>query len=491
MDRSRRTTRSTYGGSAAGGRGRATPTARGRGRATPNARGRGQATPATRGRGPTNSTGRGRGGVSPIAHDDTLDREPSVEPVDTTTPVDPITQVIANSVAPTTTIDPTAAYQAIQTLVGLFTGQQLVTKALTAERGIAEEKAAENQYKRYRSGQSSGSGYPSKRVQTLIHTNEGVREASRPCFKCGKPHAAAFRCDGSPRICFTCGQAGHISTYCRAQVGGRNQASQGHRQPVHGEYPPLKTFLHFLHIVIHGDLSTQTRIGHLACPHFPWLMLSESKHNQPTRAFFSFYKNKRHLVPLPESQGRRCWGSSCGWIFTIRLDLQMHLLNPVTRIRINLPPHSTFSQEFTLKLAAARDWYRTHFVRKAFVFKMSKRKGDILVMVTHGKNCCLAFARPGFSSWVTVESSTPYVFKDVTVFDGRIFAVCDSGALLIVEDIADGPSSAGSVREVASPPNGAMDWEKMYLVESYGELLLLCRRLARSIIDFSLETVSF
>ncbi|KAH7866114.1 hypothetical protein Vadar_015741 [Vaccinium darrowii] len=87
-------------------------------------------------------------------------------------------------------------------LLDCETLSQLVTKALIAEKDIAEEK--------------------------------GVKEASRPCFKCGKPHAAAFRCDGSPRICFTYGQAGHISTYCRAQVGGRNQAPQGHRQPVHG-----------------------------------------------------------------------------------------------------------------------------------------------------------------------------------------------------------------------------------------------------------------
>ncbi|KAH7865185.1 hypothetical protein Vadar_003318 [Vaccinium darrowii] len=316
---------SPLGSSAAGGCGRATPIARGRGHATSTARGRG----------PTTSTGRGRGSVSPTALDDIQDREPSTEPVVTTTDADPITQVITNSVAPTVTIDPAAAYQAIQTLVGMFTGQQaqagpadasrsmtldkgtvldrflkttppsymgfdkpsdaeawllrmeniltfwavlrhrkchwqrkvaekeedkvwhflrglrpdirgrvslldsetlsqLVTKVLTAEKDIVEEKGTENQYKRYRPGQSSGSGHLSKRVQTSIQTNEGMREASRPCFKCGKPHATVFRCDGSPQICFTCGQAGHISTYCRTQVGGRNQAPQGHLQPVHG-----------------------------------------------------------------------------------------------------------------------------------------------------------------------------------------------------------------------------------------------------------------
>ncbi|KAH7850334.1 hypothetical protein Vadar_031149 [Vaccinium darrowii] len=111
---------------------------------------------------------------------------------------------------------------------------QLVTKALTAEKDISEEKGAENQYKRYRSGQSSGSGYPAKRVQTSTQTNGSGRQALRPCYKCGQPHLAQYHCDGSLRVCYNCGQPGHISTQCRSQGGGRNQAPQGQRQPARG-----------------------------------------------------------------------------------------------------------------------------------------------------------------------------------------------------------------------------------------------------------------
>ncbi|KAL6997663.1 hypothetical protein U1Q18_007789 [Sarracenia purpurea var. burkii] len=224
-------------------------------------------------------------------------------------------------------------------------------------------------------------------------------------------------------------------------------------------------------------------------PVFPWLMLSESRDNQSTRAFFSFHKNRRYLLPLPEAHGRRCWGSSCGWIVTIGLDLQIHLLNPITRNRIDLPPQSTFSRQ---PIIGNPHWFRTHFIHKAFVFNRQFRtEDDLLVMAIHGQNNHLAFSRPGYNSWVTVETSFPCLFKDVTVFDGKIFAVCNSGNLVLVENVDVDDNGSPTARQIASPPNFADGQEKLYLVESSGELLMLCRRRTRSIVDFSLETISF
>ncbi|XP_058202831.1 uncharacterized protein LOC131317289 [Rhododendron vialii] len=112
---------------------------------------------------------------------------------------------------------------------------KLMTRALTAESDLSEERrVAENQYKRFRPGQSSGSGLPAKRVHTLTQTNEAGRQALRPCQKCGQPHLAKYHCDGSLRVCYSCGQPGHVSTHCRAQGDGRNQIPQGQRQSVHG-----------------------------------------------------------------------------------------------------------------------------------------------------------------------------------------------------------------------------------------------------------------
>ncbi|KAH7855161.1 hypothetical protein Vadar_022013 [Vaccinium darrowii] len=98
------------------------------------ARGRGRATSATRGRGRTIPIGRGRGSETPADHEDIVD--PGTTP-------DPIVEAVANSVPPTTPIDPTAAYQAIQTLVGLFTGQQAQTglaNSMTFDKGTVLDR---------------------------------------------------------------------------------------------------------------------------------------------------------------------------------------------------------------------------------------------------------------------------------------------------------------------------------------------------------------
>ncbi|KAH7844069.1 hypothetical protein Vadar_023876 [Vaccinium darrowii] len=226
------------------------------------ARGRGRATSATRGRGRTIPIGRGRGSEIPTEHDDIVD--PGATP-------DPIIEVVANSVPPTTPIDPTAAYQAIQTLVGLFTGQQaqtgnsmtfdkgkqvekeedkmwyflkglrsdihgrvslldvktlaeLVTKALTAENDIKEENMSkEHQFKRTRewwqAGQSNEGGNSNKRT-----FNEG-HQGQRLCDRCGKSHFG-YSCDGTPKLCYSCGQPGHIASRCKGK-GKDVDPSQG------------------------------------------------------------------------------------------------------------------------------------------------------------------------------------------------------------------------------------------------------------------------
>ncbi|XP_043716750.1 F-box protein At1g10110-like [Telopea speciosissima] len=80
----------------------------------------------------------------------------------------------------------------------------------------------------------------------------------------------------------------------------------------------------------------------------PWLMLAEKEDND-NRGFYSLSTQKVYNLNLPEARGRKCW-SSCGWLITLGLDLEIHLLNPFSREQIRLPPQPTLPRQYPLIL---------------------------------------------------------------------------------------------------------------------------------------------
>ncbi|KAG5526231.1 hypothetical protein RHGRI_032495 [Rhododendron griersonianum] len=141
MDRPRHNTRSTSGGLEVRGRGRAAPSTRGRGHATPTALGRGQASLAARGRGRANPAGRGRGSAEAEVFGDAVETENNANLADPDAdPTDPTIEVIANSGAPTGSVDPIAAVQAFQTFMGLFAGHQAQVAPANATRSLTLDK---------------------------------------------------------------------------------------------------------------------------------------------------------------------------------------------------------------------------------------------------------------------------------------------------------------------------------------------------------------
>ncbi|XP_038679231.1 putative F-box protein At5g55150 [Tripterygium wilfordii] len=211
----------------------------------------------------------------------------------------------------------------------------------------------------------------------------------------------------------------------------------------------------------------------------PWLVLPETKEedeSKSSRGFFSLYKNKRYDLDVPELRGCRIWGSNHGWIVAFGLDLQIHLVNPLSRSKFSLPPHSTFKHQRP-KYHPSPQWYREAFIHKALVLKRPNLSGQqLLVAALYGRCNYLAIARPGDETWTEVESEyrcrPSRTIQDVACCNGQIFALGSCGTLLLCE--FDGPKPPNSII-FAPPPADIKSANKLYLVESMGDLLMVVR----------------
>ncbi|XAR60273.1 hypothetical protein NMG60_11033573 [Bertholletia excelsa] len=213
----------------------------------------------------------------------------------------------------------------------------------------------------------------------------------------------------------------------------------------------------------------------------PWLMLGEN-HNVETRGFFSIYRYKRFNVVLQNMRGRRCWGSGCGFLLVLEFDRQFYLFNPLTQIRLNLPPKPIFMGEIDHDDRCNRAASVPGFVRKAFVFRDGSRDqfgvDQFLVVLAGNLSGNLAFARPGGQNWVQVK--IPSRVESAAWCNGRLYVVVATGALFCCESK---DSDCGAIefeaKHLASQPLSVTIWDNLSLVEVSGDLLLVLRHLSQ------------
>ncbi|PIA42711.1 hypothetical protein AQUCO_02000278v1 [Aquilegia coerulea] len=214
----------------------------------------------------------------------------------------------------------------------------------------------------------------------------------------------------------------------------------------------------------------------------PWLLLPEAEintqdrdddniNNYHMRNFFSLSSGKTVYLNVLETQGRRCFGSPFGWLFTIGLDLNIHLINPLTRIQIPFPSQPTFQYQYECHYEP-RD-LRTIFVSR---FAMSsntpnKDQGSCVVMVIYSQFRKLAFARPGDESWTAIEIPKE-AHKDVICFKDQFYAVTVWGKL---EKICEIDTPQPRTVDFMPPPEDVKSSENFYLLEMCGDLHLVVR----------------
>ncbi|KAJ0024401.1 hypothetical protein Pint_09295 [Pistacia integerrima] len=230
-------------------------------------------------------------------------------------------------------------------------------------------------------------------------------------------------------------------------------------------------------------------------PQLPWLMLPQSQPHQSRRAFFNLSTAKLHFLNLPEASHRkRHRGSSHGWLVILDETPAVLLLNPLTRVKINLPPLITFpnvvsfsyseiGREYTLS-SSLGDRYnlnlrqmRDAFIKKVVLSSSPAKDSAFIAVAILNRTGDLAYCRNGGQSWTIIEGAQSYS-EDVIYKKGLFYAV-DKGGSMAVCDVS-GEVPRVSVIQMPRQFGGDMQ----YLVSSEDELLLVTRYLG---LDFDFE----
>ncbi|KAK1290299.1 hypothetical protein QJS10_CPB18g01512 [Acorus calamus] len=204
----------------------------------------------------------------------------------------------------------------------------------------------------------------------------------------------------------------------------------------------------------------------------PWMMLCDDDHENQTRGFFSITEGKTHRLVLPEIIGKRCCGSSHGWLMTIDRKANMNLLHPLSRTQIPLPHPPPPGEELPDDYNYEPGFLQCISVNKAVLSADPYvSPEDCVVMSIYGHIGKLAFCRLSDKSW-TLVSQYPFLrFLDVCYYQGKFYGV-DCGGKTVVCHIDDrnNPHVTYLLRRGDPHKTGTR-----YLVESMGDLLHVVR----------------
>ncbi|XP_026460530.1 F-box protein SKIP23-like [Papaver somniferum] len=208
-------------------------------------------------------------------------------------------------------------------------------------------------------------------------------------------------------------------------------------------------------------------------PHLPpWLMLTFCADPQlPTRRQFYFnggggaskcdFQNRLKL-PEEDCKWGRCVGSSNGLIVLLSgKNSDILLFNPITRTQVFLPKFKIFP--------------KVSCIRKIV---LSKEGGDCIALASISKRFELGYCKKGNKAWSVIKEARGYGY-DIIYFKGLFYGVNIIGWLAICD-----VNGVSPVVTVIKPSISVLYWDKddlfhkFYLVDSFGELLLVARYLS-------------
>lgn len=180
-------------------------------------------------------------------------------------------------------------------------------------------------------------------------------------------------------------------------------------------------------------------------PLIPWLMLPESESwKDGYRGFYNPATHEASKVYLPEAKGRRCCGSGYGWIVSIGQDMEINLLNLLTREQLSLPPQFTFTEYGYTTNEELHAEYTNEDLLSIFITKAiltcnpSEGECAVVAVLAAEADFQVVFAKPGDAAWIRLPHLHPIwgevpLVQDLVFHQGKLFCITFHSDLIVFD----------------------------------------------------------
>ncbi|KAF5199552.1 hypothetical protein FRX31_010864 [Thalictrum thalictroides] len=204
---------------------------------------------------------------------------------------------------------------------------------------------------------------------------------------------------------------------------------------------------------------------------FLGLIAPEETAGSETRRLFyplqcdSNNNNNPPKLPIPHQY--YCCGSSFGWLVLVDDSWDMHLFNPLSGKKIELPSSKTLPPPFP----GFRELSK-YYVHKA-VLSSDPTSSETYVLVICAGNRKLAYCNVGDKTWSSIKMISRRDYVDAIFYNQKFYALYNPGGLVAC-DVSD---PRPRVNDISGRPQGEIFWHTRYLVECKGEFFQLKRKI--------------
>ncbi|KAJ3692693.1 hypothetical protein LUZ60_011788 [Juncus effusus] len=218
------------------------------------------------------------------------------------------------------------------------------------------------------------------------------------------------------------------------------------------------------------------------------LLLLPYNETKKTLSFFNLEKSEIQNLNISEL-GPPGWicGSTNGWLSIINNNLDLELLNPLTRARVPLPRLDSVTIEDYLKLSShsTPSFAKSSYLKKVVTMENPTSPLNFLVAIIFSKEQKLGICRLGDKDWTVLSARIKpppghwefyRSFEDIMCHQGKFYAL-ETYSVKVFDYL--GPSNVRTATSINIPDDDKEDplipFLSAYLVMSSGDLLFVQR----------------